>query len=129
MSEELITVLAGGVLAVIGSFAGNYAISLKKSHEDAIKDAEREQSQKDQLRAILDEQKKVRKRLDSHNGYAEKFIVPLYLAFDVPNLPNKFEFNVFVNAAGDDSYDFSGERIFGKKNYNSINENVLIMDY
>ena len=73
MSEELITVLAGGVLAVIGSFAGNYAISLKKSHEDAIKDAEREQSQKDQLRAILDEQKKVRKRLDSHNGYAEKF--------------------------------------------------------
>ena len=70
--------------------------------------------------------------LTSHfcdNGYAEKFIVPLYLAFDVPNLPNKFEFNVYVNTAGNDNYDFSGERIFGNKNYNSINENVLIMDY
>lgn len=70
--------------------------------------------------------------LTSHfcdNGYAEKFIVPLYLAFDVQNMPNKFEFNVYVNAAGKENYDFSGERIFGSKNYNSINENVLIMDY
>lgn len=63
------------------------------------------------------------------NGYAERFIVPLYIALDVPNMPNKFEFNVFVHADSDDSYDFTGEKTFGENNYNSINENILIMDY
>ena len=73
MSEELIAPIITGVLAVIGSFVGNYAIALKKSRDDAIKEAEREQSQKDQLAMILEEQKKIKIRLDSHNGYAEKF--------------------------------------------------------
>ena len=73
MSEEIIAPLITGVLAVIGSFVGNYAIALKKSREDAIKEAEREQAQKDQLAMILEEQKKIKTRLDSHNGYAEKF--------------------------------------------------------
>lgn len=73
MSEEIIVPLISGSLAIVGSFVGNYAVSLKKSREDAIKDAEREQAQKDQLAMILDEQKKIKERLDSHNGYAEKF--------------------------------------------------------
>ena len=73
MSEEIIAPLITGVLAVIRSFVGNYAIALKKSREDAIKEAEREQAQKDQLAMILEEQKKIKQRLDSHNGYAEKF--------------------------------------------------------
>ena len=66
MSEEIIAPLITGVLAVIGSFVGNYAIAIKKSREDAIKEAEREQAQKDQLENI-------NKRLDEHNHYAEKF--------------------------------------------------------
>lgn len=73
MNEEIIAPLITGVLAVIGSFVGNYAIAIKKSREDAIKEAEREQAQKDQLGMILEEQKKIKTRLDSHNGYAEKF--------------------------------------------------------
>lgn len=73
MSGEIIAPLITGILAVIGSFVGNYAIALKKSREDAIKEAEREQHEKDQLAMILDEQKKIKQRLDSHNGYAEKF--------------------------------------------------------
>lgn len=76
MSEavaQIIGIAISGVLAVIGSFVGNYAMSLRKSREDAIKEAEREQAQKDQLAMILDEQKKIKSRLDSHNGYAEKF--------------------------------------------------------
>ena len=73
MSEEIIVPLISGSLAIVGSFVGNYAVSLKKSREDAIKEAEREQAQKDQLSMILDEQKKIKERLDSHNGYAEKF--------------------------------------------------------
>ena len=73
MSEEIIVPLISGSLAIVGSFVGNYAVSLKKSREDAIKEAEREQAQKDQLAMILEEQKKIKTRLDSHNGYAEKF--------------------------------------------------------
>lgn len=73
MSEEVIVPLISGGLAIVGSFVGNYAIALKKSREDAIKEAEREQAQKDQLAMILEEQKKIKVRLDSHNGYAEKF--------------------------------------------------------
>ena len=73
MNEEIIAPLITGTLAVVGSFVGNYAIAIKKSREDAIKEAEREQAQKDQLAMILDEQKNIKERLDSHNGYAEKF--------------------------------------------------------
>ena len=73
MPESAVGPLISGVLAILGSFVGNYAISLKKSREDAIKEAEREQSQKDQLNSILAEQKKVKERLDEHNHYAEKF--------------------------------------------------------
>lgn len=73
MSEEIIVPIISGSLAIVGSFVGNYAIALKKSREDAIKEAEREQAQKDQLAMILEEQKKIKQRLDSHNGYAEKF--------------------------------------------------------
>lgn len=73
MSEDLLVPLISGSLAIVGSFVGNYAVSLKKSRDEAIKEAEREQAQKDQLAMILDEQKKIKERLDSHNGYAEKF--------------------------------------------------------
>lgn len=74
MSENVIVALITGVLAVIGSYVGNLAISAKKAREEAIRDAEREQHQKDQLAMILDEQVKIKKRLDEHNSYAEKFV-------------------------------------------------------
>lgn len=63
------------------------------------------------------------------NGYASKLITPLYLAFDVPNMPNHFNFNVWVGAAHREGYDYSPERILGNKNYNDINENLMIMDF
>lgn len=61
------------------------------------------------------------------NGYAADFIVPLYLAFDVPNMPNQFNFNVWVGA--DDIEKYDAKRIFGEKNYNNINEYILVMGY
>lgn len=73
MSESVIIATITGVLAVLGSFVGNVAISAKKAREEAIKDAEREQAQKDQLGMILDEQQSIKRRLDEHNHYAEKF--------------------------------------------------------
>lgn len=73
MSESVVIATITGVLAVLGSYVGNVAISAKKAREEAIKDAEREQAQKDQLGMILDEQQSIKKRLDEHNHYAEKF--------------------------------------------------------
>lgn len=65
------------------------------------------------------------------NGHAGKLITPLYLAFDVPNMPNHFYFNVWIGADSIKDYDYSPERIFGEKNYNNINEdmNINIMSY
>ena len=65
--------LVAGVLAVIGSYVSNLALTIRKSREQAIKDAEREQEQKDKLDRIYEEQRQIKIRLDSHNGYAEKF--------------------------------------------------------
>lgn len=66
MSEGVIIAIITGVLAVLGSYMGNIAITRKKSREDAIRDAERETRQAMRLDAI-------EKKLDVHNGYAEKF--------------------------------------------------------
>lgn len=73
ISESIVIAIITGVLAVLGSYIGNVSISRKKTREDAIKDAEREQSQKDQLMMIFQEQQEIKKRLDEHNKYAEKF--------------------------------------------------------
>ena len=73
MSESVVVAIITGALAVLGSYVGNVSISRKKAREDAIRDAEREQQQKDQLAMILQEQQEIKKRLDQHNRYAEKF--------------------------------------------------------
>lgn len=67
------TQIITSLLAVIGSLIGTFSAISRKSRNDAIKEAEREQAQKDQFTMILEEQKKIKSRLDSHNGYAEKF--------------------------------------------------------
>ena len=66
MSDAVIGAIITGILAVIGSYAGNVAITDKRRREDDIKDAQREQRQNDRMEVI--EQK-----LDEHNGYAQKF--------------------------------------------------------
>lgn len=53
------------VLAVIGSYAGNVALSRKKARLDELKETERETRQEDRMRSI-------EKKLDEHNKYAEK---------------------------------------------------------
>lgn len=73
MSESVVIAIITGVLAVLGSYMGNVSISRRKAREQAIRDAEREQQQKDQLQMIFQEQQEIKKRLDQHNKYAEKF--------------------------------------------------------
>lgn len=54
-----------GILAVLGSYLGNVALTRRKTREDAIKDAEREATQ-------LERMKSIERKLDEHNHYAEK---------------------------------------------------------
>lgn len=67
------TQIITSILAVIGSLIGTISVVYGKSKKDAIKDAEREQSQKDRIDMIWKEQQKIKTRLDDHNHYAEKF--------------------------------------------------------
>ena len=62
MSEAIIIALITGICGV----AGQYFISNKKSRENDIKDAQREQRQNDRMEVI-------ERKLDEHNGYAKKF--------------------------------------------------------
>lgn len=64
--ESVIVAIITGVLAVLGAYMGNVAISRKKSREDAIRDAERETRQVVRL-------DRLEKKVDEHNGYAKKF--------------------------------------------------------
>ena len=66
ITENIIVALITGILAVVGSVASNMVLISKKSKQDAIKDAEREVRQSMRLDSI-------EKKLDIHNGYAEKF--------------------------------------------------------
>ena len=45
----------------------------RKGREQAIKDAEREQKQTDQHEQVMEQLRNANKRLDEHNGYAEKY--------------------------------------------------------
>jgi hypothetical protein len=53
------------LLAVLGSYLGNVALTRRKNRDDAIKEAEHQ--------ATLDERmKSIEHKLDEHNRYAEK---------------------------------------------------------
>ena len=66
MIESVVVALITGILAVFGAYAGNVAITRKKSREDAIRDAEQEARQSEKLARL-------EKKVDEHNGYARKF--------------------------------------------------------
>lgn len=53
------------LLAVLGSYLGNVALTRKKAREDELRAIERETKQEDRMKSI-------EKKLDEHNKYAEK---------------------------------------------------------
>lgn len=61
------------VLGLFGTIFGGFAGFSHKSRKQAIADAEREQRQADQYNRIEAQLLDMNKRLDEHNGYAEKF--------------------------------------------------------
>ena len=73
MESDIIPNLITGISAVLGALIGTIGVVHGNSKRESIKVAEREQAQKDQINQILSEQLKIKERLDTHNGYAEKF--------------------------------------------------------
>ena len=69
MSDAIIVALITGLCSVLGS----YLAIRKKSRDDDIKAAMREQRQEDKFEDIEEWMKRVDKKLDEHNGYAQKF--------------------------------------------------------
>lgn len=66
MAENVAVALITGILAVLGTYVGNVTISRKKTREDAIRDARRDQELTDRL-------DRLEKKVDEHNGYAKRF--------------------------------------------------------
>lgn len=66
MAENVAVALITGILAVLGTYVGNVTISRKKTREDAIRDARREQKLADRL-------DRLEKKVDEHNGWGERF--------------------------------------------------------
>lgn len=64
--ESIAVAIITGVLAVLGTYVGNVAITRKKTREDAIREARREQELSDRL-------DRLEKKVDEHNGYAKRF--------------------------------------------------------
>ena len=65
MNEAIIIATIPALASVIGAFIAARSAVDKKTREDDIKAAQREQRQQDQLEEI-------KQKLDIHNGYAEK---------------------------------------------------------
>lgn len=66
MVENIVVAIITGVLAVLGTYVGNVTISRKKTREDAIRDARRDQELTDRL-------DRLEQKVDEHNGYAKRF--------------------------------------------------------
>lgn len=66
MWENIAAPLITGVLAVLGTYVGNVTISRKKTREEAIREAKRDQELTDRL-------DRLEKKVDEHNSYAKRF--------------------------------------------------------
>lgn len=68
MTEAIIVAIITGAFTL----AGTYLMQRKKSQDDAVKEAQREQRQTDRLERIEEKIGRLEHKVDIHNGYAEK---------------------------------------------------------
>lgn len=61
------------IIALVGTIFGAVLGYIGKSRKIAIDEAKREQEQSDLFNKIFEEMKDIKKKLDEHNHYAEKF--------------------------------------------------------
>lgn len=69
VQAKIIVALIGLLGTILGILGGFYA----RSKKQAIEEAKREQNQADQFDKLFTEMNNIKKRLDTHNKYAEKF--------------------------------------------------------
>ena len=72
MDANMTTIITS-IIAAAGGIAGAYLAVRKSDHEREIKDVQREQKQSDRLDRIDENIDRLSKKVDIHNGYAEKF--------------------------------------------------------
>ena len=73
MSEDNIVKIIVAIIALFGTILGLILGIIAKNRKQAAEDARREQEQKDAFSQLFIEMNEVKKRLDLHNHYAEKF--------------------------------------------------------
>ena len=73
MGEDNIVKIIVALIALSGTILGIIVGYITKSKKQAIIDAKREQKQNDLFDHLFDEINEIKKRLDIHNKYAEKF--------------------------------------------------------
>lgn len=73
MSEAIIVALIGGVVSVAGSWIINLKNERSKTKTDAVRDAQRDAKVDELDRKLDDRYERIEKKLDEHNGYAQKF--------------------------------------------------------
>lgn len=73
MDASNITSIAVALISATGGVIGAYLAVQKGNRESDIKDAQREQRQSDRLDRIDEKITNLEKKVNIHNGYAEKF--------------------------------------------------------
>jgi len=68
-----LTPIIVAIVTSLSGIVGAYLAVRKGSREQEIKDAQREQRQSDRLDTIDEKISNLEKKVDIHNGYAEKF--------------------------------------------------------
>ena len=71
--DASVTPIIVAIITSLGGIIGAYLAVLKGNKESEIKDAQREQRQSDRLDRIDEKISNLEKKVDIHNGYAEKF--------------------------------------------------------
>lgn len=72
MSETTIVAIVAALIPAIASVAAQLIISASKKRESDAAIAAHEQKQEDVIGAVTKELEEVKKKLDTHNHYAEK---------------------------------------------------------
>ena len=73
MTSDNITQILIAVIALLSSIFGGVLGYIGRSKKQAVLDAKREQEQADLFERLFIEMEEIKKRLDTHNKYAEKF--------------------------------------------------------
>ena len=73
MSGENITQILVALIALLSTVFGSILGYIGRSRKQAVIEAKREQQQADSFEKLFQEMDGIKKRLDVHNKYAEKF--------------------------------------------------------